>query len=316
MAPLKSLELRYPFVDSNFRSFCAVHGIFSVEDFLLHDTHSLEVSAEQHHTSARLKQGIAQVLASIDRLHQPWLNGMEMLKNGLQHEHSLSTGSKCIDAFLKGGLRRGHLTELVGPSSSGKTQLCLLIASSVAKSSGKVIFVDTGNSFSPKRVAEFVNQTPDQSTNKVKKTLEHAMSNIVCYSVFDVFTMFDVLHQLRNTLRTQTSCKVRMLVIDSISSLITPVLGGSGAHGHGLMVSAGFLLKHLADEHELAVLVTNHMVAGKGGIMKPALGESWKGIPHTRLLLSRDSTRQHISTISVMKHPNMADGDRVEFQTP
>nr|GMD17465.1 DNA repair protein RAD51 homolog 4 isoform X2 [Ipomoea batatas] len=111
----------------------------------------------------------------------------------------------------------------------------------------------------------------------------------------------------------QSGCRARMLIIDSISSLITPVLGGSGAHGRALMASAGFILKQLADEHNLPVLVTNHMVAGEAGLLKPALGESWKSIPHIRLLLSRDSTR-HISSISVLKHPNMATGDRVEFQ--
>nr|GMD14169.1 DNA repair protein RAD51 homolog 4 isoform X1 [Ipomoea batatas] len=134
--------------------------------------------------------------------------------------------STSIDDFLNGGLRAGHLIELVGPSSSGKTQ------------------------------------------------------------------------------DMQSGCRARMLIIDSISSLITPVLGGSGAHGRALMASAGFILKQLADEHNLPVLVTNHMVAGEAGILKPALGESWKSIPHIRLLLSRDSAR-HISSISVLKHPNM-----------
>ncbi|OAY84732.1 DNA repair protein RAD 4 [Ananas comosus] len=35
-------------------------------------------------------------------------------------------------------------------------------------------------------------------------------------------------------------------------------------------------------------IVTNHMVGGEGGIIKPALGESWKNIPHVRLVVSRD----------------------------
>nr|GMD12467.1 DNA repair protein RAD51 homolog 4 isoform X2 [Ipomoea batatas]GMD18922.1 DNA repair protein RAD51 homolog 4 isoform X2 [Ipomoea batatas] len=188
-----------------------------------------------------------------------------------------------------------------------------MIASNVAKSSGRVVFLDTCNSFSPKRVAEVVSQMSDNSTSKAKKSLEHVMSNIVCYSVFDIFTMLDVVHHLKSTMRSQSGCRARMLIIDSISSLITPVLGGSGAHGRALMASAGFILKQLADEHNLPVLVTNHMVAGEAGLLKPALGESWKSIPHIRLLLSRDSTR-HISSISVLKHPNMATGDRVEFQ--
>lgn len=50
--------------------------------------------------------------------------------------------------------------------------------------------------------------------------------------------------------------------------------------------------------------VTNHTVGGDGGIPKPALGESWKTLPHVRLLLSRDcgSDTYHVS---LLKHPSI-----------
>ena len=37
----------------------------------------------------------------------------------------LSSGCSLLDQNLSGGLRRGEITEVVGESSSGKTQLCL-----------------------------------------------------------------------------------------------------------------------------------------------------------------------------------------------
>lgn len=98
-------------------------------------------------------------------------------------------------------------------------------------------------------------------TNKI---LQQVMNNIVCQSVFDIFILLDVLHQLKSILKSQvfiktkhyscylflvqfscwilcpctlkmyiqmqTGCQVRLLIVDSISSLITPILG-SGAHG-------------------------------------------------------------------------------------
>ncbi|XP_043817516.1 DNA repair protein RAD51 homolog 4 isoform X4 [Manihot esculenta] len=234
MAPLKSLEARYPLLDSNFQSFCASNGIFTVEDFLLHDLSVLTAFAEQQPNSDRLKEGITQLLSIIDRQHQPWLNGLQLLEDARQNKHVLSTGFEEIDKLLGGGVREGQLTELVGPSSSGKTQ-------------------------GPKG-----------------------------------------------------DCKVQMLIVDSISSLITHVLGGSGPQGHALMTAAGFLLKKLAHEHNIAVLVTNHMVAGEGGTLKPALGESWKSIPHVRLLLSRDPGNK-ISNISILKHPSLASGEVARF---
>ncbi|XP_021681160.2 DNA repair protein RAD51 homolog 4 isoform X2 [Hevea brasiliensis] len=309
MAPLKSLEAQYGILDSNFQSFCASNGIFTVEDFLLHDLSVLAAFAEQEPTSERLKEGITQVLSIIDRQHQPWLNGLQLLEDAQQNKHVLSTGFKGIDKLLEGGLREGQLTELVGPSSSGKTQLCLRVAANVAiQHKGRVIFLDTGNSFSPRRIEHFVRQISGSVFNEV-------MSNILCHSTFDIFSMFDVLHQLENSLKSQGhkgDCKARTLIVDSISSLITPILGGSGPQGHALMTSAGFLLKKLAHELNIAVLVTNHMVAGEGGNLKPALGESWKSIPHVRLLLSRDQGNKTCS-ISILKHPSLASGEVARF---
>ncbi|KAM7522247.1 hypothetical protein LguiA_012149 [Lonicera macranthoides] len=268
---------------------------------------------EQHSNSEKLKQGITQVLSIIDGMHQPWLNGMELLEDAQQNKHILSTGCERIDALLQGGLREGHLTELVGPSSSGKTQVCLQAASSIAKRySGSVVFVDTGNSLSPKRVAQIISQISDPADEEVNKVLERVMKNIVCHGVFNIFTLLDVLNQLKSNFKSQISFQVRLLIVDSISSLITPILGGSGAHGHALMISAGFLLKELAHEHNLAIIVTNHMVGGEGGNLKPALGESWKSIPHVRLRLSRDQ-KSNICNMSILKHPYMASRQEVKF---
>ncbi|XP_073144177.1 DNA repair protein RAD51 homolog 4 isoform X2 [Henckelia pumila] len=312
MAPLEALALEYPLIDSNFRKFCASHGIFTVEDFLVHDLYALAAFAEQDCSSDELKQGITQVLSILDNQHRPWLNGLELLENAEQKKH-LSTGCERIDVLLQGGLREGHVTELVGPSSSGKTQICLQAAANVAKKyAGMVVYLDSGNSFSPKRMAQFLSRSFNPANSEVNQILERVMSSIMHHSVFDMFTLLDLLHQLLHDFKSQICCQVRMVIIDSLSSLISPVLGGGGAHGHALMVSAGFLLKELAHEHNLSVVVTNHMVAGEAGASKPALGESWKNIPHVRLLLSR----YHVANaccISILKHPYLETGKTVEF---
>ncbi|KAK0572180.1 hypothetical protein LWI29_027440 [Acer saccharum] len=317
MAPLKSLERQYPIIDSDFQNFCASHSIFSVEDFLIHDLYELTALAEQHPTSERLKEGITQVLGIIDNQHQPWLNGIELLEDALRNKHFLSTGFEGFDLILRGGFREGQLTELVGPSSSGKTQCCLQAAANVAvKHMGRVVYLDTGNAFSPQRIAHSMEQISDLHFKQAKdKILQKAMSSIVCHSVFDIFAMFDLLFQLECDLRSQIDNRdylVRLLIVDSISSLITPVLGGIGSQGRALMISAGYLLKKLAHEHNIAVLVTNHTVGGDGGFCKPALGESWKSIPHVRLLLSRNHGSS-ICSVSILKHPAMASGKATEF---
>lgn len=311
MAPLKSLEVENPIIDSNFQEFCASHHIFSVEDFLFHDIYKLQLSTKQHSNSERLEQGITVILSIIEGQHQPWLNGMELLEEAQGNKCSISTGYERIDMLLQGGLFPGNLVEVVGPSSSGKTQICLKAAANVALNNlGSVIFFDTGNSFSPKRIDKIIDQISDTAIVKTE-VRQQVMNKIVCESVFDIFVLINLLHQLKSNLKPMTGRSVQMLIVDSISSLITPILG-SGAHGHALMASVGFLLKELAYEHNLSVLVTNHMVGAEGGHLKPALGESWKNIPHMRLHLSRDR-KSNICSMSILRHPYIAAGKAVSF---
>lgn len=94
----------------------------------------------------------------------------------------------------------------------------------------------------------------------------------------------------------KTPCNLRLIIVDSISALITPVLGAGGmqhSQGHALMVGLGRLLKHIAAQYTVALLCTNHMV-GSNKDPRPALGESWKCQPHVRLQLMRpDMSEDH-----------------------
>ncbi|KAG7035430.1 DNA repair protein RAD51-like 4, partial [Cucurbita argyrosperma subsp. argyrosperma] len=309
MAPLKSLEQLHPIIDTTFQSFCASHGIFTVEDFLIHDLYVLAAFAEQQPESEKLKQAQLLVFCStamnVDSISFGWLM------------KEFSSRNTRVDTLLGGGLREGQLTEIVGPSSSGKTQVCLRAASNVATNyNAKVFYLDTGNSFSPQRISGFVNWKSGPSIARTgQNMLQQVMSSISCHSVYDIFTFFDVLHQLEFNLRSQT-CKgdrrVQLLIVDSISSLITPILGGSSSQGHALMVSAGSLLKKIAHEYNIAVLVINHTVGGDRGTSKPALGESWKSVPHVRLQLSRDPGSS-VCQASILKHSSMASGMTARF---
>ncbi|CAK9169654.1 unnamed protein product [Ilex paraguariensis] len=157
---------------------------------------------------------------------------MELLEDAQWNKRILSMGCERIDMFLQGGLHEGHLTELVGPSSSGKTQVCLRAASSVAKNYlDSVLFLDTCNSFSPKRIAQIVGQISDSDNKEVNKVIQRVMNSIVYHAVFDIYTLLNVLHRLEFNLRSQKGSQVRLLIVDSISSLISPILGGNGTNG-------------------------------------------------------------------------------------
>lgn len=305
MAPLRSLNL--PILSHQVLQFLAANGILSVEDFVVHDLYTLTALTEHQINSEVLKQAIAEILSFIDNQHSQWLNGAQLLENLEQTVHVLPTGCEGLDSLLGGGLLEGTLTELVGPSASGKTQTCLRATSHIAyHSQAAVMYLDTCNSFSSKRIAQFIAKSSFKSKDQ-KGNTERAMKRISHYNVFDVYSMLDLLHQIESSMHTQgknESSRVRLLIVDSVASVITPILSGSNLQGHSLMTSLGVVLKKLALEYSVAVLITNHMVLDKTGMSKPALGESWKPMPHVRLLLSRDPV-SNICEISLLKHTSM-----------
>jgi recombination protein RecA len=72
---------------------------------------------------------------------RPWIDPPE--------DQVAATGIPAIDRPLGGGLRRGHLSEVVGPRSSGRTTiLCSLLAAATAR--GEVVaLVDSSDRFDP-----------------------------------------------------------------------------------------------------------------------------------------------------------------------
>ncbi|KAL9238818.1 hypothetical protein vseg_013191 [Gypsophila vaccaria] len=312
MVLLETMAEQSTFIDRIFLDFCKSRDIFTVEDFLIHDVDALVSFADKQFNSEKLKQGIDQVLLIVNGMHKPWSNGVELLNNAKENKRDLSLTLEGFDSVLHGAIREGFVTELVGPSSSGKTQVCLQAAANIAKGHiGGVVFIDTGNSFSATRIAHLISHISSSAfPQQNHEALHDPMKNISHHPVFDIFSLFDVLHHLELKLKHQ--CSVRLIIVDSFSSLIIPILGGGGPFGHAMMVSAGNLLKKMAHEYNVCVLVTNHMVAGEGGSAKPALGESWKTVPHVRLLLSHDREK-HSCIISVVKHPAIAAGIQTMF---
>ncbi|KAJ3694229.1 hypothetical protein LUZ60_009709 [Juncus effusus] len=242
----------------------------------------------------------------------PWLTGTELLNDSKQNKRFLPTGLQGIDEILGGGLREGQLTEIAGPSSSGKTQVCLHSAVNIVdKQYGYVLYLDTCNSFSSKRISQFIGQLSPSVEEANERRLERIMSNIHCQMVFDVFALLDFLNQLELGLKHNKekiegcNSKLCLLIIDSISSLVAPILGGKNSHGRSILATIGIMLKQLAHEHNIAILVTNYMVGAEMGSLKPALGESWKIIPHLRILIG---FRTNYRTAKILKHTLMVSG--------
>ena len=81
---------------------------------------------------------------------------LETTKNRMM----VSTGSRCLDTLLNGGIEAGSITELFGEFRTGKTQLChtLCVTCQLPKSqgggAGKAMYIDCEGTFRPERLIE------------------------------------------------------------------------------------------------------------------------------------------------------------------
>tara|TARA_B110000208_G_scaffold47559_1_gene62993 strand:+ start:188 stop:1141 length:954 start_codon:yes stop_codon:yes gene_type:complete len=273
-------------------------------------------------------------------------SGLELLLRQKQSATLISTGDAALDAALKGGFLCGEVTELVGESSTGKTQLCHAAAASAAMVGARVVWIDATNGFSAKRLRQLVDArlarvaggssagSGDASAaaapTAASPRRDAALRRV---SRCGAFTYASAMQALSGVWREQAAAQavvhaaakrrkrgdgdvaaeppvadeppVRLIVVDSITALLAPILGGDRyAQGHAAMMELGLLLVRLAEALQCAVIVTNGTVndraakdaaersvgGGSGGssgvTTKPALGPSWASVPHARLHLA------------------------------
>ncbi|XP_032836027.1 DNA repair protein RAD51 homolog 4 isoform X2 [Petromyzon marinus] len=205
-----------------------------------------------------------------------------------------------LDSLLDSGLYTGELTELAGGPATGKTQVCLSVAVTVACDLGQaVMLVMTGGAagcLASRLLAMVQGKTPDSGASQVA-----ALQRVQVARVFDAFALLDLLQDLRARLETQVpvtpgsggadSSVLRLLVIDSVAAVISPVLTTERHDGLALLMHIGRELKSIAKEHALAVLVTNWVWREDGGRSMPSLGRAWSFLPNVRVLLEREGER-------------------------
>ena len=213
----------------------------------------------------------------------------------------LPTGCDGIDDVLGGGVRQGQVTEITGPSACGKTQVCLSAAASAAALGHRVVYVDTTGGFSGSRIRDFHRGfvTEDADKQEVAEHLKQTLNLIAIHRVHDVFTLLNLLSQLGEEASEDDNnpehATMGLLVIDSLSSLLSPLLTKAHHQGYTIMATVAAMLRGLATTRKTAVLYTNHTVStgqdaaadDQGGNLKPALGTRWTSVPHRRLRLSR-----------------------------
>lgn len=213
------------------------------------------------------------------------LNGADLYEELKTSTAILSTGIGSLDNLLDAGLYTGEVTEFVGGPGSGKTQVCLCVAANVAHSlQQNVLYIDTNGGMTASRLFQLLRARTQEEEKQVG-----ALQRIQVVHAFDVFQLLDLLQDLRGTMAQQAAASsgtVKVVIVDSVTAVVAPLLGGEQREGLALMMQLARELKILARDMGVAVAVTNHLTRDRDGKgFRPALGRSWSFVPSTRILL-------------------------------
>ena len=283
-----------------------------------------------------------------------------------------------VDDALRGGVRTKQITELVGEAGSAKTQLCaqLCLSAQIDLRECSVVYVQTDGGKPPTAVMRRIARSKRfveafGSEEAATGSLERVY---IVKALGDARALWETLVDLSAVLRypADPRAPVRMIVIDSVAAPFRDGdedegyggeggqagSGGASASGAGkdngwayavkragLLHKMTMLLKEYATLHDLAVVVTNHVVdsmrgdgfAGDADVASRALGEAissgrrvlpalgvmWGNCVNTRLFLTRYAKRSNRSLddadedvvgrrLSVVFAPHLAEAT-VEF---
>ncbi|XP_012677416.1 DNA repair protein RAD51 homolog 4 [Clupea harengus] len=197
----------------------------------------------------------------------------------------LSTGNHCLDKLLDSGLYTGEVTELIGGPGSGKTQVCFSTAVHIScQLKQSVVYIDTNGGMSANRMLQML-----QAKTSTMEEQMAALQRIQVFRVFDVFSLLKCLQNI-SAGEVEMACvgtSVKALILDSVSAVLSNMLGGKQTEGMSLMMQVAGELKTISKDLSVAVLVTNHATRDGSGQLRAGLGQSWSHVPRTRVLLHR-----------------------------
>ncbi|KAK9766402.1 hypothetical protein K7432_004540 [Basidiobolus ranarum] len=262
-------------------------GIKNEQDFLLAEFSTLLSKTKIPVNS--LRQIETQILNSS---HVDCQLASELFVKENSSRFTLSTGSKRIDQLLGGGFISREINEVSGPPGAGKTQLALQMTGLilVQDPSACVIYLDISRNFCLRRINEIIHHR-----GYIETDIEVLATRIKYSQCNDVYSFMDYLETITIQLKKWNNTK--LLVIDSITSIFSPILGVAYIKGRAMMYSAIRTLQQLAQEHNLVVLIINSAVGNHRNLerstlnkanTKPALGSAWSNLPYTQIFLSRN----------------------------
>ncbi|MGI0069775.1 MAG: ATPase domain-containing protein [Nitrosopumilaceae archaeon] len=154
----------------------------------------------------------------------------------------ISTGIAGLDKLLGGGIAAGTVTDIFGPSGTGKTQIVMQICLNSIKD-GKIIYQDTSGGFRPERILQLI---------KSKLLDEKLLDKIMVARVTNIAEQIDYVNKI-------SEVNPILLVIDSITDLFTFEYSreSNSLEKHVKFMEYMHMLGMLSIQKKISIVVTN-----------------------------------------------------------
>lgn len=206
-----------------------------------------------------------------------------------------------IDQLLEGGLENDVITTLYGPAGSGKTNICILAAINVAKTGGKVLFMDTEGGFSAERAKQICGEET-----------ERILNNIFFLSPTDFQEQQNMFEKLKEIIDNN----IKLIVVDTISMLYR-LERGSNEEPFDVNVELSKQIAYLTQitrKNKIPVLISNQVYAHfeNPNEVKIVGGDILKY--GSKCLIELQSGHNGIRKATLIKHRSLPQSKEVLFK--
>jgi len=188
-----------------------------------------------------------------------FMDGMEFAKRREDILH-ITTGSENFNQLLGGkGIETRAMTECYGAFGSGKSQLAFTLAVNVQRpieqggANGKAVFIDTEGTFVPQRIR--------QIAEGIGANSEKVLKNILVARAFNSDHQILLLDKVSEMIKEGEP--IKLIIIDSLTAHFRAEFAGRGQLADRQQKLNRYLheLTRLAEQHNLAIYVTNQVMA-------------------------------------------------------
>jgi DNA repair protein RadA len=228
----------------------------------------------------------------------------------------IGTGSKNLDMLLGGkGVETKSITECYGAFGSGKSQLGFTLSVraqmplEMGGANGKAVFVDTEGTFRPERIR--------QIATGLGLNPENVLKNILVARAFNSDHQILLLDKVTEMVKNGEP--IKLIVIDSLTAHFRAEFAGRGQLADRQQKLNKYLhtLMKLAEQHNIAIYVTNQVMANPGmmfGDPTTPIGGNIVGHASTyRIYLRRGKKGSRVAKL--IDSPNLPDNETIFFVT-